>query len=152
MISRVYMCVQMHTFVLAPYCFFRCLYSMHVSTCAWQGMRVCARLSEWFCAFLQAAPKRVKPNCIFCTAKCKMPYCRERDYVFVSRAYADVCSCATNVTSHNPEKLHQSHLITHIHDAVLHSASSILLLQATELRDVVEWKGFRACPPQASAW
>lgn len=25
----------------------------------------------------------------------------------------------TNVTSHNPEKLHQSHLITHIHDAVM---------------------------------
>lgn len=73
-----------------------------------------------------------------------MHYWRERDYAFVSRAHADVCSCPTNVTSHNPEKLHQSHLITHIHDTVLHSAGSILLLQATELRDVVEWKGFQS--------
>lgn len=78
----------------------------------------------------------IKLYILYC--KCKMPYCRERDYVFVSRAYADVCSCPTNVTSHNPEKLHQSHLITHIHDVVLHSAGSILLLQTTELRDVVE--------------
>ncbi len=80
----------------------------------------------------------MKPNCIFCIAKCEMPYCRERDYAFVSRAYADVCSCPTNVTSHNPEKLHQSHLITHIHDAALHSAGCMLVLQAAELRDVVE--------------
>lgn len=85
-----------------------------------------------------------KENCIFCIAKCKMPHCRERDYAFVSRAYTDVWSCPTNVTSHNPEKLHQSHLITHIHDAVLHSAGSILLLQATELRDMAEWKGFQS--------
>lgn len=76
----------------------------------------------------------MKANSIFCVAKSKMSYCGERDYAFVS----DVCSSATNVTSHNPENLQQSHLITHIHDAALHSAGSILLLQAAELRDVVE--------------
>lgn len=123
---RVYACV----------CTEACLYSMCVC--------VCVGFSGWFCTPLHAAVKCIKANCIFCTAKCKMPHCGERDYAFVSRAYADVCSCPTNVTSHNPEKLHQSHLITHIHDAVLHSAGSVLLLQATELRDMVEWKGFQS--------
>lgn len=52
----------------------------------------------------------------------KWDFCREMDLHFVSRAYADVCSCPTNVTSHNPEKLYQSHLITHIHAGVLHIA------------------------------
>lgn len=110
---------------------------MHVCLCVYVYW-------ETFCAFLYAAVKCMKTNCIFCTAKCSMPYCREQDYAFVSRAYADVCSCPTNVTSHNPEKLHQSHLITHIHDAVLHSAGSTVRLQATELRDVDEWKGFQS--------
>lgn len=82
-----------------------------------------------------AAVKCVKTNCTFCTTKCNMPYCGELDFAFVSRAYVDACSCPTNVTSHNPEKLHQSHLITHIHDAVLHSAGSVLLFQATQLRN-----------------
>lgn len=84
------------------------------------------------------AVKCVKAKCIFCTAKCSMPYCREQDYTFVSRAYTDVYSCPTNVTSHNREKLHQPHLITHIHDGGLHSAGSVLLLQAIEPMDVVE--------------
>lgn len=133
--SRVYICVQMHIFLVVPcaQCYFP-VFSLHI----------CSTVCEWFCAFLHAAVKCMKPNCIFCIAKCKMPYCRERDYAFVSRAYADECFCPTNVTSHNPEKLHQSHLITHIHDAVLHSAGSIFLLQATELRDVVEWKSFQS--------
>ena len=103
-------------------------------------MSLCACLSEQFCVFLQAAVQCATPNCIFCTAKCKKPYCGERDYAFVSRAYTDVCAGTTNVTSHNPEKLHQSHLVTHIHDAgffFLHRAASVLLLKARELRDVV---------------
>lgn len=132
-------------------CVFECLFEvqfffhrMCLTVRVYACVIMCVYLSEWFCAFLLAAIKCMKPNCIFCVAKCKMPYCREGDYAFVSRAYTDVCSCPTNVTSHNPEKLHQSHLITHIHDAVLHSAGSILLLQATELRDVVEWKGFQS--------
>lgn len=56
-----------------------------------------------------------------CRPTCTVLYIvlqRGRDRAFVSRAYADICSCATNVTSHNPEKLKQSHLITHIHDAI----------------------------------
>lgn len=123
---------------------FSSVFIAYVSNCACLCMRDSVCLSEWFCAFLHVVVKCMMPNCIFCVAKCKMPYCRERDYAFVSRAYADVCACPTYVTSHNPEKLHQSYLITHIHDAVLHSAGSILLLQATELKDVVEWKGFQS--------
>lgn len=141
----------MYRFTLVPlaHSFFQ--FTAYVSNCAFTvyacvtvRMRACVCMFIWMRAFLQAAVKFMKAKCIFCIAKCKMHYWRERDYAFVSRAYADVCSCPTNVTSHNPEKLHQSHLITHIHDAVLHSAGSILLLQATELRDVVEWKGFQS--------
>lgn len=128
------MCSNTH-FLLVPYaqCFL-----LHVCLTEHVCARVAERMRVILCIFLRAAVKCMKPNCIFCIAKCKIPYCRERDYAFVSRAYADVCSCPTNVTSHNLEKLHQSHLITHIHDAVLHSAGSMLLLQATELRDVAE--------------
>lgn len=63
-------------------------------------------------------------RCIFPPQKYKMPCCgsgikKKWDHAFVSHASSDVCSRATDVTSHNPEKLHQSHLITHIHDAEL---------------------------------
>lgn len=65
-------------------------------------------------------------------------------FAFVSCSDTDVCSCSTNVTSHNTEKLHQSHLITHIHDAALHSAASTRRLQPTEQNDVAEWKDFQS--------
>lgn len=93
-----------------------------------------------------------------CEAKLSIFYCtvqnallqKGRDDAFVSRAYADVCPCATNVTSHNPEKLHQSHLIMHIHDSVfffclfifflflIYFFDRMSLVHATELWDVVE--------------
>ena len=38
----------------------------------------------------------------------------------------------------NPEKLHKSHLIVHIHDAVFPFFLSMSLVHATELWDVVE--------------
>lgn len=77
----------------------------------------------------------------------KKSHCRKKeDYAFVSRAYADVCSCPTNVTSHNPEKLHQSHLIMHIHDAALHSAGSTSV--ASHRAEGYDWvKSFQFTDP-----
>lgn len=70
------------------------------------------------CISLQSVTKcaKTKRSIFYCTVQNALMQ-RRRDDAFVSHAYADVCPCATTVTSHNPEKLHQSHLIMYIHDA-----------------------------------
>lgn len=61
---------------------------------------------------------------------------RGRDYAFVSRAYADVCSCTTNVTSHNPWK------ITPVPPNYTYSCRTIFSFFFGG--DVAQWKGFQS--------
>lgn len=86
---------------------------IYMSVCAWLFVYVYLNAFVHFC---RQPLSETKLYILY--SKVQNALQRGVDYAFVSRSYTDICSCNTNVTSHNPEKLHQSHLITHIHDAV----------------------------------